>query len=454
MGEDEWGRMLPRIATDPPGPASRELARRLRRVESRNVTYLADDFPVFWEEARGANVRDADGNVYLDLTGAFGVALLGHGDPRITRAVAQQMERLVHGMGDVHPPAVKVELLERLGERLPWPEGRAVLATGGAEAMEIALKTALLATGRPGILAFRGGYHGLTMGALAATARPDFREPFEPRLYGGTSFVPFPSTPSTGTATASAAATSTATDVLRRVDECLEAGAPNGDPIGAVVVEPLQGRGGVRIPPPGFLADLGTLAREHGALVVADEIFTGLGRTGSFLASADADLTPDLVCLGKALGGGFPLSVCAGRASVMDAWPPSEGEALHTSTFLGHPATCASGLAFLEILATEDVPARARGRGARWRDALESELAGVEGVVGIRGRGLMLGVELAPGRGAEVAILALAEGVLVLPAGDRGEVVELTPPLAVTDAQLRAGVETLGRTVRRSGAKG
>ena len=468
MTESEWGRMLPRIRIDPPGPASRELARRLRRTESRNVTYLADDFPVFWDEARGANVRDADGNVYLDLTGAFGVALLGHGEPRIARAVAEQTARLVHGMGDVHPPAIKVELLERLTELLPWPDGRAILATGGAEAVEIALKTALLATGRPGILAFRGGYHGLTMGALAATARSDFREPFASRLYGGTSFVPFPSAgappasrrstsvgdgpdgyggsrgdPSTGSDA------STASEVLERVEEVLTSGVPGGEPVGAVVVEPIQGRGGIRIPPPGFLADLAALARDHGALVIADEIFTGLGRAGSFLASTDAGVTPDLVCLGKALGGGFPLSVCAGPSSVMDAWPESEGEALHTSTFLGHPATCAAALAFLDLVESEDVPVRAERRGKRWLEALTSELEGAESVVDVRGRGLMLGIELGPGGGADVARRALIEGVLLLPAGDRGEVVELTPPLAVTDEQLEAGVAVVGRVVRR-----
>lgn len=480
MSEEDWGRMLPRIRTDPPGPASRQLATRLRRVESRNVTYLADDFPVFWEEARGANVRDADGNVYLDLTGAFGVAFLGHGDSRIARAVAEQMERLVHGMGDVHPPAIKVELLERLTERLPWPDGRAVLATGGAEAMEIALKTALLATDRPGILAFRGGYHGLTMGALAATTRRDFREPFEARLYGGTAVVPYPWAPGAFRETAGAPggpaqpsrgdaghSTTDAMDltgdlldlrfppdpdrILVRVEEALTTGAPNGDPIGAVVVEPIQGRGGMRIPPPGFLADLGTLARDHGALVVADEIFTGLGRAGSFLASTDAGLTPDLVCLGKALGGGFPLSACVGPASVLDAWPESEGEALHTSTFLGHPATCAAALAFLEILEAEDVPIRAERRGRRWLEALTSELEGVEAVLDLRGRGLMLGIELSPGMGPEVAVRALSEGVLLLPAGDRGEVVELTPPLAVTDRQIEAGAKIVGRAVRRVG---
>jgi len=455
MSTAEFGRMLPDVRAEVPGPDSRRLAARLRKVESRNVTYLGEDFPVFWEDARGANVRDADGNVYVDLTGAFGVAFLGHGDERICRAVSRQMERLVHGMGDVHPPAIKVELLERLNRRLPWPETRTVLATSGAEAMEVALKTALLATGRPGILSFRGGYHGLTMGALAATTRSDFRTPFEGHLYPGTAMLPFPSESDSGFEAGSARgpgsgteSTPTSEEVLERADRILRRGAPNGDSIGAVVVEPIQGRGGIRIPPPEFLAELCGVARHHGALLVADEIFTGLGRTGTFLASEPEGLRPDLVCLGKALGGGFPLSACSGPASVMDAWPESEGEALHTSTFLGHPATCAAGLAFLNVLEEADVSRRAEELGRRLLKALEDELSDLAAVADIRGRGLMVGIELADEMGAEVAARALPEGVLLLPAGDRGEVVELTPPVALTDEQMVAAVGVLGRVIQ------
>ena len=177
--------LVARLPARPPGPRSRALAERLRLVESRNVTYLSDDFPVFWEEARGANVRDVDGNVYVDFTGAFGVSFAGHGHARIQRALAEQSEQLVHGMGDVHPPAPKVELLERLSALAPWEETRTVLGSSGSEAMEAALKTAELSTGCSGIIAFEGAYHGLTLGSLAVTARPDFRDPFRARLHQG-----------------------------------------------------------------------------------------------------------------------------------------------------------------------------------------------------------------------------------------------------------------------------
>jgi 4-aminobutyrate aminotransferase / (S)-3-amino-2-methylpropionate transaminase / 5-aminovalerate transaminase len=441
----------------PPGPVSRALAGRLRATESRNVTHVTDAWPVFWEEARGANVRDADGNVYLDLSGAFGVALLGHAHPAVVEAVRAQTGRLLHGMGDVHPPTAKVELLERLAALVPWDDGRIVLSSTGSEAVETALKTALLATGRPGILAFQGGYHGLTLGALATTARVRFREPFASRLYPGVAFAPFPDPVRHG---ADAGGLS-----LALVEQILERGAPGhmGEDgphheIGAVLVEPVQGRGGARVAPDGFMARLSALAERAGALVIADEVMTGIGRCGAMLASSRVGLRPDLVCLGKALGGGMPLSACVGPARVMDAWPESDGEALHTSTFLGHPLACAAAGAVLDAVEAEGVVERVRRLGGRLVADLRRALAGVEGVADVRGLGLLIGIELTSGEGLEpaagaavrVAEAALADGVLVLPAGDQGHVVELTPPAELTDEQTAYAVDAVARAVRET----
>lgn len=450
----ELGRLLPRMRERPPGPASRAWAERLGEVESRNVTDLSGEPPVFWSEARGANVRDADGNVYVDLTAAFGVALVGHGAPAVVEAVAARAGRLLHGMGDVHPTGLRVELLERLADRMPWEETRAVLASSGSEAVEIALKTALLRTGRAGILAFEGGYHGLTLGALAATARPYFRTPFRDRLYGGVTLAPWPAEGSDEEVEASLRVVRAALAGEGSRPRGPEPSGPprSGRPVGALIVEPIQGRAGVRVPPPGFLAEVSRLAREHEAVVIADEVFTGCRRTGGFLASPAVGLEPDLVCLGKALGGGMPLSACLGRAEVMDAWPPSPGEALHTSTFLGHPASCAAALATLDLLNGE-LGDRIAPLGERLRAAVDLSLDGHAAVARVRGRGLMLGVELTGGEdgpagaGAKLARAALGEGVIVLPAGERSEVVELTPPAVLTDAQLEAAVAGLGRAV-------
>lgn len=411
--------------------ASDGLAVRLKRVESRNVTFLGRRTP-FWTDAQGVRVQDDAGRSYLDLTGAFGVAFAGHRHPRIMSRIAEQAGRLVHGMGDVHPPAVKVEFLEALAERMPWSETRIVLGVTGSDAVEAALKTAQLATGRTGIVAFEGSYHGLALGALAATHRAHFRRPFVDRLTHHVRFLPFPSTPDE------------ADEVLERLNAALAE-----VPVGAVIVEPIQGRAGVRVPPPGFLRRVARRTRAGGALLIADEIFTGMGRTGSLLA-CDGETTPDLVCLGKALGGGLPLSACCGPTEVMDAWPPSTGEAIHTSTFLGHPLACAAGLGFLEVLEGDGLGARAARLGALASQRLTEVLAGCASLVEVRGRGLMLGVELdaPPGVAARVAERALEQGVIVLPAGEDGRVVELTPPATISSEELEKGVEVLAAVVR------
>ena len=443
----EFGSVLPSLVVPPPGPHSRALAERLRSVESRNVTYLSEDFPVFWEEASGANVRDVDGNVYVDFTGAFGVSFAGHAHPRVQRALVEQSERLIHGMGDVHPPALKVELLERLSALAPWDDTRTVLGSSGSEAMEVALKTAELSTGRSGIIAFEGAYHGLTVGSLAVTARPDFRDPFRGRVHQGVSFAPFPQREEE------------ADVALAEVQRLLSEGIPEGggqphEAVGAVVVEPVQGRAGVRIPPSGFLARLAELTHAAGSLLIFDEIFTGLGRTGVVFEHEREGVLPDLVCLGKALGGGLPLSACLGPGEVMDAWPESGGEALHTSTFLGHPLSCATALAFLEVLEGEKLVARSLDLGERIVGRLSQALSPLAGVRQVRGRGLLIGIELGSedggpdaGVGARVAGAALGRGLLVLPAGGLGEVVQIAPPAVSSDAQVDFGIDCLVETI-------
>jgi 4-aminobutyrate aminotransferase/(S)-3-amino-2-methylpropionate transaminase len=424
------------------------MASRLSQVESRNITHLSPRFPVFWDEARGVNVRDVDGNVYLDLTGAFGVSVAGHTPPGVVEGIRDQAERLIHGMGDVHPPARKVEFLEALTRLGPWPDSRVILGSSGSEAVEAALKTALLATGRPGILAFEGAYHGLTLGPLAATYREDFRGPFLSRLYKGVRFAPFPDQRDGKRAIRQS---------LDRVKWLLREG-DGGDEVGAVIIEPIQGRAGVRVPPPGYLEALTDVVWNGKALVIFDEIFTGLGRTGDLFAFLHEEVVPDLLCLGKGLGGGLPLSACVGPAKIMDAWPPSQGEAIHTSTFLGNPLACAAGLSFLEELEKGKLVSRAREVGEKFLGLLETALGGIPEVSEVRGRGLLLGVDLRdpgtmmPLKGAAVraAELALGEGILLLPAGARGNVLEFSPPLVIETDQIEWAVPRLEDVIRRA----
>ena len=445
---DDFGRLLPKLTCPPPGPNSLEMAQRLAEVESRNITLLSSEFPVFWDEALGSNVRDVDGNVFLDLTGAFGVSAAGHAPPGVVEGICEQAGRLIHGMGDVHPPAIKVEFLEALAGLGPWPHARAILGSSGSEAVEAALKTALLATGRPGVLAFEGAYHGLTLGSLATTHREDFRGPFLSKTYKGVRFAPFPD---------DRGGKKAIRESLDRVRFLLREG-DGGDEVGAVIIEPIQGRAGVRIPPPGYLEALADLTWNAKALLIFDEIFTGLGRTGALFGFLHEGVVPDILCLGKGLGGGLPLSACVGPDRIMDAWPPSRGEAIHTSTFLGNPLACAAGLAFLEELAKGDLVSRSRTMGTRLVEGLTRVLSGVPEVHEVRGRGLMVGIDLrdpAPGMplkraGVKVAAQALQEGLLVLPAGAVGNVLELSPPLTITEEQLDWAVECLGRVIRET----
>jgi acetylornithine/succinyldiaminopimelate/putrescine aminotransferase len=417
--------MRPKLVTEIPGPQSRILARDLRRYESRNVTYLDETWPVFWEAAEGCQVWDADGNRFLDFTSAFGVAGLGHRHPEIVAAMGHQAGRLLHGMGDVHPTALKGQLCRRLAELTfaRWGEGTAkvVLSNSGFEAVETALKTACLASGKPGVLAFEKGYHGLGYGSLMGTDLAKFRGPFEDQLAPVTSRIPYGS---------------------------LE--LPTEGDIGAVLVEPIQGRGGKVLPPPGFLAGLRTWCDRQGAVLIFDEIYTGFHRTGRWFACEEEGVFPDLICVGKALSGGFPISACVGRAAVMDAWPESTGEALHTSTFLGNPVGCAMALKSLEILERPETIARAAATAGALEKALEG-LAAVEGVVAVRGRGVMWGVELENPAGSLLADL-LAEGLLFLADGPRGTVLSFTPPFVMTDDDLNYGVERVAGLLSRRGS--
>jgi 4-aminobutyrate aminotransferase-like enzyme len=415
------------IVTAIPGPRSRELARRLAAVESRGVTYLGDDFPVFWERADGALVTDADGNRFLDLTSAFGVALTGHANPRVGEAIAAQAALLGHGMGDVHPTELKTRLLERLAAMAPLSDARGFFCSSGAEAVEFALKTALLATGRPNALAFEGSYHGLAHGALEVTGIARFRAPFLAQLRNATTFVPYPATAEAGDA------------ALETVGAALA-----GDPsIGAVIVEPIQGRAGVVVPPDGFLGGLRMLCDAYGALLIVDEILTGFGRTGTMFAVEHEDVAPDLLCLGKALAGGFPLSAVVGSAGVMDAWPASAGEALHTSTYLGNPMGCAAALANLDEIERVDAPGRARAMGERIAARI-GPLAISGTIRELRGRGALWGVVCKSAAAARAAsVRALHAGVIVLQSGVEGEALTVAPPVTIADDQLDRALDLL-----------
>jgi 4-aminobutyrate aminotransferase-like enzyme len=417
------GDELPRIVVSPPGLRSRQLASRLARVESANVTRLNPP-PPFWTEARGAAVRDADGNTYIDLTAGFGVAHAGHANPAVATAIAAQAARLAHGLGDVYPPEPKVRLLEKLAAIAPGDIGVGILATAGAEAVEAALKTAVLRTGRTGIVAFEGGYHGLTYGALAVTHRADFRTPFRAQLFAGVRFAPYPCGDDAG-------------DAIAVVRELISAAESSAHPVGAVLVEPILGRGGLIVPPPDFLPAVRELCDGDRTLLICDEIYTGCGRTGRWFACEHDGVVPDVLAAGKALTGSVPLSAALGTPDAMRGWPRSAGEAIHTSTFLGNPIACAAALAQLEQIETLGLLARAARLGELIQERAAAWHRDLAGVGAPRGRGLIQGVPVrGAGRAGRVTDHCLRAGVLILAEGPDADVLAITPPAVIADAQL------------------
>lgn len=417
----------------------------LRAFESRNVIFFEADgsWPIVWERAKGVHVHDAEGKRYLDLTAAFGVAAAGHANPRVVRAGQQQMAQLLHAMGDVHPHALKAQLARELSrltfERWDKTRAKTIFNNSGFEAVEAALKTAKLATGRRGIIAFEGGYHGLGYGALNATHREHFRGPFRLQIGEFGRFVKFPVRRSE----------------LKEVEQNIRQFFRR-EKVGAILVEPVQARGGCNVPPSGFLPLLRKLCDEHGALLILDEIYTGFGRTGKWFACEHSSVVPDLICLGKALTGGFPLSACVGRAEIMDAaWPASTGEAIHTSTFLGHPVGCAMALAQIQEIRRLKLVNRSAVLGTQLLKMLRSVTCGGRIRISARGLGLMAGLELRhrDGRPASAEVMEaiktmLHRGFILLPEGEYGNVISFTPPLTITRSQLAKVVRVLAEVLK------
>jgi len=446
---------------------TKEILQQLRDFESRNILFIEKDgsWPIVWERAKGVHVWDAEGKKYLDLTAAFGVAAAGHANPNVVKAGQKQMAKLLHAMGDVHPHALKAQLAQKLSEitferwgselkvqsskfkidgaqtgsesktkNSQFKTGKVIFNNSGFEAVEAALKTAMLAAGKRGIITFGGAYHGLGYGTLNVTHRNFFRRPFQLQLREFGHFVLFP----------------TKTSDLATVEFQVR-NFFRRERIGAILVEPVQARGGCNVPPPEFLPLLRKLCDEHGALLILDEIYTGFGRTGKWFACEHSGVIPDLICLGKALTGGFPLSACVGRADLMDAaWPASTGEAIHTSTFLGHPVGCAMALAQISEIGKLKLSERSAELGGFLLGELQSKISGSKFQVNIRGLGLMVGVELRlpDGKPATDAVMLaikamLRRGYIMLPEGEYGNVISFTPPLTITKAQLAKAVAEL-----------
>ncbi len=346
----------------------------------------------------GVVVTDADGKSYLDLLGGIAVNLLGHRHPAIIEAVTTQLNTLGH-TSNLYATEPGIALAEALVAQLGTP-ARAFFCNSGTEANEVAFKITRL-TGRIKIVAAEGGFHGRTMGSLALTGQPAKRAPFEP-LPGDVTFVPY----------GDAAALEAAVD----------------DQTAAVFLEPIMGEGGVVVPPPGYLAKAREITSEHGALLVLDEVQTGIGRTGAFYAHQHDGITPDVITLAKGLGGGLPIGACLAVGATGDLLTPG----LHGSTFGGNPVCTAAAVAVLKTLAADDLVARAGVLGKALSHRIEELQHPL--VQRVRGKGLLLGVVLTAEKAKAVETAARDAGFLVNAAA--ADVIRLAPPLIITDAQI------------------
>lgn len=373
-------------------------------LENRFSSGLYAKQPLAFERGDGALLFDYSGNAYLDLASGHGVANLGHANPVVAAAIAEQAHRLIT-LPESYYNDQRARLLEKLVRRVPGMQ-RAFLCNSGTEAVEAAIKLARLSTRRTGVIAALRGFHGRTYGALSATANKIYRQPFEP-LVPGFQHVPY--------------------NQLEALEKVVN------ESTAAVILEVVQGEGGVHIGDPAYLLGAQQLCRERGALLIIDEVQTGFGRTGRFFAIEHAGLAPDILCAAKALAGGLPMGVVLMNSRVQNLGP-----GLHASTFGGNPLVCAAALAALQVIEQDDLPRQSAEKG----DYLLARLRQVDSVAirEVRGLGLMIGIEMkskvAPylRRLQEQRILALSAGLTVI---------RLLPPLVISYPQLNQAIAAL-----------
>ena len=416
----------PHIVTELPGPKALAIIARDEAVASPSLTRA---YPLVAESGSGMVVTDVDGNRFLDFAAGIAVCSTGHSHPKVVAAIKAQADRLIHiAATDFYEPRY-LELMERLAGIAPFADkARVFLTNSGTEAIEGAIKLARYHTHRPGIIAFEGGFHGRTMGALSLTnSKVKQRAGFGP-LIPMVHHAPFPRVRgwregSGGDGSAE----------LAHLRETIFGRQISPSDVAAVVIEPIQGEGGYFPAPATFMKGLRELCDEHGILLVADEIQSGLGRTGTWWAIESMGVEPDIIATAKGLGSGMPIGAFIARDSIW-TWPPGT----HGSTFAGNPVCAAAALATLDVIEADGL-ANATAMGARLRAGLERVSGDDAGVRDIRGAGLMLGVEFDSHAAAEaVQDAAFRRGLLTLECGESS--LRFSPPLIVDAASVDVAI--------------
>lgn len=433
----------PVIKTALPGPRAKALIERDARVVSPSYTR---GYPLVIERGYGSMVEDVDGNVFLDCAAGIAVNSTGHSHPDVVRAIQEQTAKFLHMSGTDFYYEPQVRLAEELAAVAPVEGGaRAFFANSGAEAIEALLKLARYATKRPNVIAFLGAFHGRTMGALSLTASKAIQRrgfgPFVPGVfhapYADCYRCPMKLQPE-----------SCAAECLDFIEHQLFVHLVSPDEVAAVMVEPIQGEGGYVVAPDVFMRRLRELTRQHGILLLADEVQSGMGRTGAMFAIEHAGVKPDALAIAKGIASGMPLGVAVSRADLM-AWPPGS----HASTFGGNPVSCAAALATLRLL-RDRLMANAAEVGAHLAAGLRQLMEKHPLVGDVRGRGLMVGVELVRDRTTKeratterdaVVNAAFRRGLLILGAGKNA--IRFCPPLVLTRAQADTAVRILDESL-------
>ncbi|AJG21710.1 4-aminobutyrate--2-oxoglutarate transaminase [Cupriavidus basilensis] len=416
-----------------------ELVRRKDAATPRGVGVMCNFFA---ERAENSEIWDVEGKRYIDFAAGIAVLNTGHRHPRLVEAMQRQLERFTHTAYQIVPYASYIELAERINQRAPGRGAKkTAFFTTGAEAVENAIKIARAATGRPGVIAFSGGFHGRTMMGMALTGKVvPYKVGFGP-FPGEVFHAPYPC----------ALHGVSVEDALKAMEHLFKADV---DPkrVAAIIFEPVQGEGGFNVAPPAFVKALRAICDEHGILLVADEVQTGFGRTGKLFAMEHYDVAPDLTTMAKSLAGGMPLSAVCGRAEVMDA--PAPGGL--GGTYAGNPLAVASALAVLDVLEGEQLIPRGAALGQRLVARLEALKARVPQIAEIRGLGAMVAVEFRRADGApdaeftrEVQNRALEQGLLLLSCGVYGNVIRFLFPLTISDAVMNEGLDILADVLTR-----
>ena len=421
------------IRTEIPGPRSRALAERERRVIAHP---LLVHLPIFAERAENATITDVDGNVFVDFAGGVGVVNAGHGHPRIVDAVVEQASRFLHTDFTVVPYEPAIALAERLCAIVPISgETRAAFFNAGTEAVENAVKLARLHTGRPGVIAFEGAFHGRTLLSMTMTSKfhpyKTGMGPYAPDVYR----APYPND----------YRGPTAEEALERLEQLFETHVPAAH-IAAIVIEPQLGEGGFVPAPRAYMEGLRAICDRHEIVLVADEVQTGFGRTGRMFAMEHFGVEPDLMTVAKSIAAGLPLSGVIGRAEIMDgAHPGAIG-----GTYIGNPVAQAAALAVLGVFEEEDLVARAELIGERMRERMLGWQRRWPVIGDVRGLGAMLAIELvedpatkepAPHLTAAVIDAALHRGLILLKAGVHANCIRVLCPLTIEDAVLDEALE-------------